>query len=263
MEINFGPKKVWNDLVESRENLKYLLSIILLVIIFNIVDVILKTRCFSNVGGVILGSYFVLMINNIIHDKKPILEKLGDFRGRERSLLMIIFKTFCIGLVYGITIGIIGVMLFFIFSKLLMLKLAATITISIILLIPLIILLFFSNLLFAENLKFSDAFNIKKSIASFKIAWSKYVSLFLINILLFIVLFVILMVVLVPLVMSVIYILKDYPALVITKETIKFTSGIIVTPLGAAGGAIIAYWYLNASAQVYKYSLTKMNITED
>lgn len=263
MEINFGVKKVWNDLVESKESLKYLLSIGLLLIVLSIIDTVLKVKIFSSIGSLILGSYFVLMINNIIHDKKPILEDLGSSKGEERKLGLVILKTIGIGIVYGLSIGIIGGILFFIFSKLLMLNIAQTITILVILLLPLIVLLYFANLMFAENLRFDDAFNIKKAIASFKIAWGKYLTIFGINIVLAILLFVILMVILAPISMSLIFMLKSYPIVSLSRETGRLISGILGSVFGQVGAVLISYWYMNAAAQVYKYSLSKMNITEN
>lgn len=263
MEINFGPKKVWNDLVESKESLRYLLSIGLLLIVLSILDTVLKVKIFSSIGNLILGSYFVLMINNIIHDKKPVLENLGAQKDEERKLGSIILKNIGIGLVYGLFIGIIGAVLFFVFLKVLMLNITQTITLLVILLLPLVVLLYLANLMFAENLKFSDAFNIKKAIASFKIAWGKYLTIFGINIALVILLFVLLMVILVPICLSLIFMLKGYFIFAVTKETEKLIGGILGSVFGQFGAIIISYWYLNAAAQVYKYSLTKMDITEN
>lgn len=259
MEINFGPKKVWNDLVESKESLKYFLSIGLLLIVLSIVDVVLKVKIFSSIGSLILGSYFVLMINNIIHDKKPVLENLTNSKGEERKLSSVILKTIGIGIVYGLAIFIIGLISFLIFAKVLMLNIALSISLLITLLLPLVVLVFFSNLLFAENLNFGDAFNIKKAVESFKIAWGKYLTIFCINILLSILFFILLMVILVPISMSIIFMLKSYPAFVITNEISKSIAGILGSAFGQVGVIIISYWYLNASAQVYKYSLTKMS----
>ncbi|MDD3722648.1 MAG: hypothetical protein PHW92_09200 [Lutibacter sp.] len=159
MEINFGPKKVWNDLVESKESLKYLLSIGLVLIVLSIVDVVLKVKIFSSIGSLILGSYFVLMINNIIHDKKPVLEDFSNSKGEERKLSSIVLKCIGIGVVYGFAIFAIGIISFLIFAKVLMLNIPLSISLLIMLLLPLIVLVFFSNLLFAENLNFGDAFN--------------------------------------------------------------------------------------------------------
>lgn len=66
------------------------------------------------------------------------------------------------------------------------------------------------------------------------------------------------MVILVPISMSIIFMLKSYPAFVITKETSKLIAGILGSAFGQVGVIMISYWYLNASAQVYKYTLTKM-----
>lgn len=263
MEINFGPKKVWNDLKESKESLKYLLYIGLLLIVLCIVDVVVKAKIFSSISSLILGSYFVLMINNIIHDKKPILEDFSASKEEKRKFSSIILKSIGIGVVYGLAIFMIGLISFFIFSKALMLNMTLSITLLIILLLPLIILMFLSNFLFAENLNFGDAFNIKRAFESFKIAWGEYLTVFGINILLAILLFILLMVILVPVSMSMIFLLKSYPAFVVTKETANLISGILGAVFGQIGVIIITYWYSNAAAQVYKYSITKMNITED
>lgn len=259
MEINFGPKKVWNDLVESKESLKYLFWIGMLLVFLSIIDTVFKVKVFASAGSLILGSYFVLMINNIIHDKKPVLEDLSKSEGEERKFGSIILKCIGIGIVYGIAVFAIGIILFLILTKALMLNIPLSITLLIILLLPLIVLIFFSNLLFAENLKFKDAFNIKKAFNAFKVAWSKYLIIFVLNILLAVVLFILLMIILVPISASIIFMLKSYPAFFVTKETGRLISGILGGVFGQVGAILISYWYLNAAAQVYRYSLSKMN----
>lgn len=263
MEINFGPKKVWNDLIESKESLKYFLWIGILTVVLSIVDVVLKAKIFSSIGSLILGSYFVLMSNNIIHDQKPILEDISKPKGEERKLSSIILKYIGIGIVYGLAILLIGIISFLIFTKLLTLNITISISLLAILLLPLVVLVFFSNLLFAENLNFRDAFNIKKAVESFKIAWSKYLTIWGINILLVILFFILLMVILFPIATSSILLLRNYPIFAITKETGRLIGGILGSAFGQVGAIIITYWYMNAAAQVYKYSLSKMNITEN
>jgi len=115
MEINFGVKKVWNDLLESKESLKYLYWIGGLLLLGGIFDAILKINIFYTLCNLVLGCYFVLMANNIIHDKKPVLENLNNQVGEERNLFLIILKIIGIGIVYGLVITIVGVILFSIF----------------------------------------------------------------------------------------------------------------------------------------------------
>lgn len=259
MEIDFSPKKVWNDLAESKESLKYLVTIGIVLIILGIVDVFLKVKIFSAIGSLILGGYFILMVNNIIHDRKQILEDLGHSEDENRSLGLIILKTIGIGIVYGFALIIAGVILFLLFSKILMLNLTQSIIALIIFLLPLIILVSFSNLLFAENLRFGDAFNLRKAINSFKIAWGKYLTIFFLNILLAVLVIIILMLLAFPIGIMITLLLKSYPSLIITKEVSRLSGGIVGSTIGQLGGVIISYWYMNAVAQVYKYSLTKMN----
>lgn len=263
MEINFGPKKVWNDLVENKESLKYFIQMTALLVVLSIVDVVLNVKIFSSLGSLLLGGYLVLIMNNIIQDKKPVLENLGNVQDEKRNLFLIILKGIGIGCVYGIALIIVGIILFLILSKILMLKMTLSIIITIIGLLPMIVIISICNLLFAENLNFSDAFNIKKAVESFKIAWSKYLALYCINIVLALFVFTLLMVMLIPIAASLILIFKDYPILALTKETGRLIGGILGASVGEVCAIMITYWYTNAVAQVYKYSLSKMNITEN
>ena len=263
MEIDLSPGKMWNDLIESKESLKYLLIIGLVLIVLGIIDVFLKVKILSSIGTLFLGGYFILMINNIIHERKPILEDLEKSQSKERGLGTVTLKNMGIGFIFAFCLLTIGIILFLLFVKLVMLNITQAIIVLIIFLLPLIVIVSLCHLLFAENLKFSDAFNIKKAIASFKIAWGKYLMVFGIYILLIVLVFTLLMIILVPLIMSLIMMLKNYPALILTKETTKLIGGILGSSFGEIGGIILSYWYYNAVAQVYKYSLTKMNITEN
>lgn len=258
MEINFSPAKIWNDLVESKERLKYLYQIIAILMVLNIFDAILHVKIFGSIGNLFLYAYFTLMANNIIQDRKPILEDLGKSGDDKRNIFLVTLKGIGISLVYGIGLAVLILILFLTFSKVLMLNKMQLITLSIILLLPFMILMSIINLLFAETLNFGDAFNIKKALESFKLAWGKYLAIFGINILLVIVLFVLLMLILMPIGISLVLALKSYPAIALTKELGALIGRILGSIFGTIGAVIIQTWYMNASAQVYKYSLTKM-----
>lgn len=261
MTLNFDLKKPWTDLAESKPNIKYLILIGLLMIVLGVIDLALKTKTFSSIGNIILGGYFILMINNIIHDKKPILEDLSNSSGSERNLFFIILKIFGIGIVYGLAMITIGIILFLIFLKGLMLDMRISVIALIVFLLPLLILLSLSNLLFAENLKFSDAFNIKKAVKSFSIAWKEYLIAFILNILLVVLAILLLIIIAIPLgiIVALVFKLMTFiPDIILIS---KFVGGIFGIVIGELGAIIISYWYLNILAQAYKYSLTKMNIT--
>lgn len=152
MEINFGIKKVWKDLAESKEGLKYFCWISALFVLASVFDVIIKVKIFSTIINMVLGSYFVLMINNIIHDRKPVLEDLGVKSDEDRNLFLIILQVLGIGIVYGIGLLIIGAVIFAILAGLFKLNVVTSAIIMIILLLPFLIIISFCNLLFAENL---------------------------------------------------------------------------------------------------------------
>lgn len=263
MEINFGPKKVWRDLIESKENLKYLVGIGILLIVLSLVDVIFKVKIFSSLGSLVLYGYLALMANNIIQDKTPILENIGNNNDEKRNLFLVILKGIGIGIVYGLALVVVGIILFLIFSKVLMLNIVQSSIMSLIFLLPMLIIVSMSNLLFAENLNFGDAFNIKRAVESFKFAWGKYLTVWVINILLMFLLFGLLMIIIIPIAVSLIFMLKNYPVLALTKETERLIGGILGSVFGQIVALLISYWYMNAVAQVYKYSLSKMEITEN
>lgn len=262
MEVNFGIKKTWNDLIESKGRLNSFIGIGVLLIILSIVDTILKTKVFSSVGNLLLNGYFILMMNNIINNRTPILEDLGTAENDGRNLFLVILKGIGIGIIYGLGLLAIGVMLFLFLSKIFILNTIQSVITAGILLIPFIVLISLCNLLFAENLKFGDAFNIMKAVASFKIAWKKYIAVFCINFVVAILAFLLMFLVILAFGVTITLVLKNYPAVVLTREASRMAGGIFGSLLGEFIAIIISYWYLNAVAQIYRYSLAEMNITE-
>lgn len=263
MEIDFSIKKAWKDLVESKDSLKYLFQIGGLLIVFSILDVVLKSNIFSAIGNTILGGYFLLMMNNIINNRIPVLENISESKDEDRNIILVILRQIGIGLVYGLGILIIGGILFYTCLNVLQMNQILSAVISIILLLPVIVLVSFSNLLFAENLKFADAFNLGRAYNSLKIAWTKYLTVLGIYFLITIVAIVVLILIAIPLMLASFYFLKSYPTAVLTMETSRIVGGIIGSVVGEISAISLSYWYMNAVAQVYKYSLTKMNITEN
>lgn len=262
MEINYGIKKVWKDLVESKESLKYLYLITGLMLLAGVFDAILKVNLFYSLCNLALVGYFVLMVNNIIHDKKPVLENLGAQNGDDRNLFLIILQIIGISFVYALALIIIGLILFAIFAGALKLSIPISATLMIILLLPLLILTSFYNLLFAENLKFSDAFNLKKAYNSLKLGLPKYLAVFGINILLCFGFVLFLIAVAFPFGIGVAMFFKSYPIVSNVKEVSQLIGRIFGSFIGTGFGIMITYWYQNVTAQIYKYTLSKMNITE-
>ena len=258
MEINYSPKKVWNDLIDSKENIRHLIYIALICLVFDIIAESFNLKFLSGVSSMLLGSYFILMINNIIQDKQPILEDLGKNDKPERDLITIIFKVLGIGIIYGLPTGIAAAFLLFFLLKILSINVILASVILFIILIPMIILIGFSNLLFAENLKFKEAFNIKKSILCFKSAWKKYITVFLIYIMVILLVFCLLFVFLLPITFLLDMLLKLNTTANLTTETVKLTGNFLGIIFGTFGQFIVAYWYTNAIAQIYKYSLEKI-----
>lgn len=261
MTLNFGLKKTWNDLIESKQRLNYLIGFGVLVVVLSLVDVFLKVKIFSSIGNLILGSYYILMMNNIINNRIPILEDLGNVESKERHLTAVVLKNIGIGLVYSFILVLIGVILFMVLKSFMLTQ--AQVLISLFLLfIPVFLLFPFINLLFAENLAFKDAFNIKRAIKSFIFAWKQYLAVYGIYLLAAILAFAVLFGILVPLSISIVFLLKSFPALVITRETGRLIGGIIGTVGGEILSIFLSYWYMNVMAQVYRYSLLKMNLQE-
>lgn len=259
MEINYGVKKVWNDLIESKENLKYFYIISVSVIILSAADVFFKVKICSWVTMLILNGYFALIMNNIIKDKKPVLEDLSNASG-DRNLFVIILKRIGIDIIYGLALLLFGVPLFFVLTNLLKLNTVNAGFALVILLLPLLILISFYSLLFAENLKFADAFNIGRVVESIKKAWKKYLLLILVYIGIMIALTAILVVISIPFSLLLFLGIKG---ITIPLGTLKLIGDIIASAVGGVLGIAIGYWYANAVAQVYKYSIEKTENVEN
>lgn len=264
MEIDFGVKKVWNDLVESKESLKSLYWLTFLMILTSVFDTVLKVNIFYSIVSMVLGAYFVLMVNNIIHDQKPVLENLSAQKGEGRNIVLVTLQLFGIGIVYGIALGIIGVSLYLIMTKLLMMNAFLALFLLIILLLPVLVLMSFCNLLFAERLEFGDAFNLKRAANSFKIGWKQYLAVFAINIFLVIGIIATLVVIFVPIVLLISLALNDYNFVTVAKNATskhiadmagKFIGALIAPVIGV----MISYWFHNATGQIYKYTISQMN----
>lgn len=262
MEINYGAKKVWNDLVESKENLKYFYLISIFVIVLSFADVFFKAKIFSWAGMLLLGGYFALIMNNIINGTKPVLENLSSASG-DRNLFLIILKRIGIDIIYGIILLLFAIPLFILFEVLFKFSksdLWITFTLLLILLSPLLILISFNSLLFAENLKFAEAFNIKRAIESIKKAWGKYLTLFFVYIGVAITLVVCILAIFLILGLIMYFGLKGVTA---SPETAKVIGDIMGSIVGGILGIAVGYWYTNAVSQIYKYSLKKNENTEN
>lgn len=263
MEIDFGVKKVWNDLVESKESLRSLYWLTVMMIVTSVFDTVLKVNIFYSIVSLVLGAYFILMVNNIIHDQKPVLENLNAQKGEGRNIVLVTLQLFGIGIVYGIAIAIIGVSLYLIMTKLLMMNTLLVLFLLILLLIPISVLLSFCNLLFAERLEFGDAFNLKRAFNSFKIGWKQYLLVFAINVFLIIGIIATLVVIFVPIVLMISLALNNYHMSPDIKATSKQVADIAGKFLGAfiapVIGVMISYWFHNATGQIYKYTISKMN----
>lgn len=259
MEINFGIKKVWKDLIESKECWKYLYWLSGIIILADIFTAITKVSIFYSLAGSILGSYYILMTNNIIHDKKPILENLGAQTNEDRNLFLVFLQVLGIGIVYGVALVILGLILFALFAGALKLDAVTSAILMIIMLLPLLILISFCNLLFAENLSFGDAFNLKKAYASFKYGWTKYLTVFSLYILICIALIVLLFLIAFPILLLIIGLLHYYPAITVSKEGYELIGRILGIFITIPFAIILPYWYHNATAQIYKYTILKMN----
>lgn len=259
MEINYGAKKVYNDLIESKENLKYFYGISIVVVVFSAIEVIFKAKILSWVTMLLLNGYFALLMNNIIKDKKPVLENLSSAKG-DRNLFIIILKRIGIDIIYGLVLLLFGVPLFFVLTNLLKINAVNAGIILVILLLPLLILISFYSLLFAENLKFADAFNIGRAVESIKKAWKKYLLLILVYIVLMLALIAVLVAISIPFSLLLFLGIKGIN---IPLGTMKLAIDVISSVAGGVFGIAIGYWYANAVAQVYKYSLEKTETTEN
>src|SRR5574344_2107286 len=87
MNVSFNPKYVWKDLAESNFSLISLSIFLILMILCDITDTMLHIKICSCIIDFFTGCYFVLMINNIVKDTKPVLEDLTTKVGIKRYLI--------------------------------------------------------------------------------------------------------------------------------------------------------------------------------
>lgn len=261
MQLNFSLKKAWTDLFDDRKHTKELLLLWLLLIILYAVGEFTKLSLLPVIAYVLLGGYFVLMSNNIINGREPVLADILSDKTENRNIIAAGLKPIGIGFIYGLVFGIFWGLISLFFTKILMFSALKGFVTAVLISLPvLIIVSIFVTLLFSENLKFSDGFNLKRAFISFKYAWREYLVTLcfqlLMNIVAIIVLFIFCLFVgiIIGLITT---IFKTAPAL--TTSLIKELGQLIGMVVGSLFGLLIGYFYSHLLAQSYKYSLTKMD----
>lgn len=226
MQLNFSIKKAWTDLFSNK---KYVYELFLLMLFFAIIEIIGKVLKIEKIviwlPLIFFGGYLTLIANNIIKGSEPVLENIFSFKKNNRNLILVGLKSAVLTVSYLVIIFILGALsiLFLNFIKISG-NIAFILYFSIIMFLMVFIFIL-GSLLFSENLRIKDGFNIKRAIASFKLAWGAYILAFFV-----------------------------YFLMAIIRETnIIFICSILVP---------IFYFFNHAIAQIYKYTLSKMDETK-
>lgn len=257
MHFNFSFNKAFSDLFDNKKYAFELFSLIILMIVLNIVAQFSQLKLLPILGYWVWLGYLFLMCNNVINGKEPVLADIFS-NSKGRNIFLIALKFFGLALVYGIFIGILWLILSMLFTNLFAMPKNNALILSILVSFPLFLFVsFFSLLLFSENLKFRDGFNLKKALLSFKCAWKDYLAVFV-----FLIIFYILCIVAVIPVFLVLGVLAGgmvKSGLHINYSMISAISLILGTIWGNTFGFVLGYFYHNILAQVYKYTLVKIN----
>lgn len=267
MVLNFSLRRAWIDLTSDKKNIFGLLSMALLFIMFDFLNLVFKTKTSNMYCSILLGGYFALLANNIITNSEPVLENILSNTKKGKNIFSAGFKTFAINLIYSILLLLIGWGLFSLLYKSVIKTLVLAIIAAVLLILPLYIFVsVFGSLLFAENLRFRDGFKLKKAIISFKLAWKEY----LISCGLYLTLLIATLVIVLAIACVINIIMNPNPAVFMTHTPRIFLmtslgtkSGILAGDiLGSIGAVIAGYFSTHLSAQAYKYTISRMNITE-
>lgn len=268
MTLNFSLRKAWSDLTSNKKNLFGLLLMALLFIMFDFLDLVFKTKTSASYCGVLFSGYLALMANNIIINAEPVLGDILSSTKKGKNIFTAGFKTYGINLIYSLLLLLIGWGFFSLLYKSVIKTLILAILAAILLILPFYIFVsVFGSLLFAENLRFRDGFKLKRAMISFKLAWKEYLVSWG--------LYLILIIAILAIVAAIVCILNiiasanpidimGHPSKMFVMTSLGSKGGNFSgTILGTIGAVIAGYFSTHLSAQAYKYSLTRMNITEN
>lgn len=257
MQLNFSLKKAWDDLFCDKKYALELFSIILLLILLTIVSIFTPLKLLPILGYIIWSGYFVLMCNNIINDKQPALADIFS-NTKGRNIFATGLKIIGLSLIYGICFGLFWFITNLILAKIMLLPQKSVLLFIILISIPLVLFVaLIEGLLLSENLKFSDGFNLKKGLSSFKYAWKDYLAsvgfLILAN---FVSIFIIFFT---ALIFGTILGILIKSGMSLDKTTISNYSSVSGVIIGNLLGIPLGYFFNHILAQIYKYTLTKIN----
>lgn len=261
MQLNFSLKKAWTDLFSNKKYVVELALLMLLMIVLELVAAFSSLKLLPILGYLIWTGYVVLMYNNIINNREPVLEDVFA-NAKGRNIIASGLKLVGIGLVYGFGLGVFAGLATFILTKVLHFQGNIALLSVVLISLPLVVFMtLFGGLLFAENLKFSDGFNLKKGVGSFKNAWKEYLCAF--GFLIIMYLLVCGAIVLIGLLFGTFVGLLIKSGIVIEKTVLHNCSMAFGSVLGNVFGFPLGYFFSHIIAQCYKYSLTKINVIAD
>lgn len=239
MKLNFSLQKAGIDLVGNKVCQWILFFILIFLIILNSFrhHFYFGINLFKSLGCFIFAGVLAVMANNIINGNEPIIKNIFIDKEELRKTSFAILNFFLIGFVYSI-IGILFILLvcklaFIFFGS--DMKNAPLPAFIILLLLPTVLFLpffpfipIFVNLLFSESLNLKDCLNFAKGFKSIKYAWIDYMLAFLLFALFW----------------------------MISSIILGIIPNNVFSPISFILGC---YFYNHILAQIYKYSLSKMN----
>lgn len=257
MELHFSLKKAWTDLFSNRKYVLELLSLMALMSVLMLVAQFSSLKLLPILGYVIWLGYLLLMCNNIINGKEPVLADIfSNLKGR--NIFAVPLKFMVLGLIYGMFLGILWIITFLIFNNFLSMSSNNALIFSILISIPLLFFIsFLGVLLYSENLQIRDGFNLKKGWTSFKYAWKDYLATVGFGVVAYILCVLVMVPIIILFALFLGFLVKS--GIQIPKTTISLCSNTLGIVLGNFIGFPLGYFYHHILAQAYKYSLTKMN----
>lgn len=257
MHFNFSFNKAFSDLFDNKKYAFELLYLIILMIVLNIVASFSQLKLLPTLGYLIWLGYLFLMCNNIINGKEPVLADIFS-NSKGRNIFIVALKFFGLALIYGLLLAVILLILSMLFMALLSVPKNKAIIFSVIVSFPFFLFVsYFSTFLYSENLKFRDGLNLKKALLSFKLAWKDYLAVFAFLIIFYILCIVAAMPIFLVLGVLAAFMMKS--SLHSNYSTISSISIVLGTIWGNSFGFVLGYFYHNILAQIYKYTLVKIN----
>lgn len=261
MQLNFSLKQPVQDLISNK---KYVLQLLIITLIFIILRVFgINIKGLKFLASVILGGYLSLLSYNIINNREKVLENIFYTQEPNKNYLFVGLKSTLIAFIYSLILAIPGV---FIVLKFHLTPMFASIITSLILLPVTIYAMLLPSTVFSSTLNFHDGFNFKKAFASIKYVWKDYLACFFLSFIisegLYLTCFTVFHIIAFTMQHGFNFQLLAAKVMSLTLSSFSFK-----IPLNAGlvsfGGVLSSYYTTHIVSQVYKYSLSRINITEN